>query len=95
VGNEGKLNWQTPGVVSNFINLPLMFSSSALFPRTFFPSWMQALSYVNPISYSANIGRSYIILGDPNVMYVVYLVIFAGIMLSAGIILSRRWLVAE
>ncbi len=88
-------DWQTPGVVSNFINLPLMFSSSALFPRSFFPPWMQALSDVNPISYSANIGRSYVLSGDPNGLYVLYLVIFAGIMLSAGIIMSRRWLVAE
>lgn len=88
-------DWQTPGVVSNFINLPLMFSSSALFPRSFFPFWMQDLSDVNPISYSANIGRSYVLSGDPNAIYVVYLVIFAAVMLSLGIIMSRRWLVAE
>lgn len=88
-------DWQTPGVVSNFINLPLMFSSSALFPRAFFPSWMQALSDVNPISYSANIGRSFILEADPNFLYLVYLMVFAGVMLSCGIIMSRRWLVAE
>ncbi len=88
-------DWQTPGVVSNFINLPLMFSSSALFPRSFFPFWMQDLSDVNPISYSADIGRSFVLEGDPNIMYVLYLVIFAVVMLSIGIVMSRRWLVAE
>lgn len=88
-------DWQTPGVVSNFINLPLMFSSSALFPREFFPSWMQALTDVNPISYSTNIGRSFILEADPNLLYLIYLIVFAGVMLSCGIIMSRRWLVAE
>jgi ABC-2 type transport system permease protein len=88
-------DWQTPGVVSNFINLPLMFSSSALFPRSFFPSWMQALSDVNPITYSADVGRSFVLEGDPNFIYVVYLLIFATVLLSCGIILSRKWLVAE
>jgi ABC-2 type transport system permease protein len=88
-------DWQTPGVVSNFINLPLMFSSSALFPRSFFPGWMQYLSDVNPISYSANVGRSFVLEADPNFIYVLYLLIFATIMMSCGIVMSRRWLVAE
>jgi ABC-2 type transport system permease protein len=88
-------DWQTPGAVSNFINLPLMFSSTALFPKTFFPSWMQYLSDVNPISFSANIGRAYVLSGDPNWTYLAYLAAFVTLMIALGASLSRKWLTAE
>jgi len=35
-------DWQTPGVISNFITMPLMFASGALLPLANFPAWMQA-----------------------------------------------------
>src|SRR3989442_675485 len=37
-------DWQTPGVISNFITMPLMFASGALLPLANFPSWMQAIA---------------------------------------------------
>jgi len=50
-------DWQTPGVISNFITMPLMFASGALLPLANFPSWMQAIASVNPVSFSALLGR--------------------------------------
>ncbi|HUB92358.1 MAG TPA: ABC transporter permease [Candidatus Saccharimonadales bacterium] len=88
-------DWQTPGVVSNLINLPLMFTSTALFPSSLFPPWMQAISAWNPLTYAADIGREALFGTMPNMLYFAYLVIFFLIFLSLGIIASRRWLVAE
>jgi ABC-2 type transport system permease protein len=88
-------DWQTPGVVSNFITMPLMFASSALFGSSHFPSWMQAISNVNPITFSALLGRSFV-LGTPvDWWYLLFLVIFAATMLAIGYAVSSRWLAVE
>jgi len=88
-------DWQTPGVVSNFITMPLMFASAALFPSTSFPSWMQVISNVNPITFSAALGRSFL-LGTPVVWSNLgWLAVFAGIMLTVGYFISARWLKVE
>jgi len=85
-------DWQTPGVVSNFITMPLMFASSALFGSTYFPWWMKAISSVNPITFSTLFGRS-LVLGTPvDWVYFGYLAIFAGLMISIGYVVSARWL---
>jgi ABC-2 type transport system permease protein len=88
-------DWQTPGVVSNLINLPLMFSSQALFPASLFPPWMQTISAFNPISYAALFGREALFGQAPNFLYVLYLVIFCAVMLILGTLATRRWLTPE
>lgn len=88
-------DWQTPGVVANFLTMPLMFASTSLFPARQFPSWMQAISNVNPISFSALLGRSFV-LGTPTEwIYLAYLGAFAGAMLTIGYVVSTRWLKVE
>jgi ABC-2 type transport system permease protein len=85
-------DWQTPGVVANFITMPLMFASAALFPSTTFPSWMQAISNVNPISFSAELGRSFLLGTAVNWWNFYDLVIFAVLMMVLGWLISARWL---
>jgi ABC-2 type transport system permease protein len=88
-------DWQTPGVVSNFITMPLMFSSAALFPQANFPQWMLLISHVNPITYAALFGRAFV-LGNPvNWTYLGYVGIFAVTMLAIGTLVSERWLKVE
>lgn len=88
-------DWQTPGVVANFLTMPLMFASTSLFRAQQFPGWMQAISAVNPISFSALLGRSFI-LGQPvDWAYLGYLGAFAGAMLAIGYAVSARWLKVE
>ena len=87
-------DWQTPGVISNLLNLPLMFSSTALFPITLFPKWMQILSSFNPITYAATIGREALYGGQINFIYFGYLVFFCALFLSLGFIASKKWLTA-
>jgi len=88
-------DWQTPGVVSNFITMPLMFASSSLFPATQFPSWMQAISNVNPITFSALLGRSFVLGRVTDWSYLGYLGVFAVAMLTIGYFVSARWLKVE
>lgn len=51
--------------VVNFINLPLIFMSSSLFPSTSFPGWLKAISNVNPISKADEAARILIVNGSP------------------------------
>lgn len=88
-------DWQTPGVVSNFITMPLMFASSSLFSSNQFPPWMQAISAGNPISFSALLGRSFVLGLATPWEYLGYLAVFAVGMLALGYFVSARWLRVE
>lgn len=88
-------DWQTPGVISNFITMPLMFASGALFPSANFPGWMQAISSVNPVTYSALLGRGVVVDGTANWAYLGYLALFALVMVIAGTLVARRYLKVE
>jgi ABC-2 type transport system permease protein len=85
-------DWQTPGVVSNFITMPLMFASTALFSGQFFPPWMLAISSVNPITFSALLGRSFVLGTSVPWINLAYLALFAAVMLVVGWLVSARWL---
>jgi ABC-2 type transport system permease protein len=39
-------------IVSNFLTLPLLFTSSAQLPIALLPGWMQAVAHVNPVTYT-------------------------------------------
>src|SRR2546422_6443370 len=83
-------DWQTPGVISNFITMPLMFASGALLPLANFPSWMQAIASVNPVSFSALLGRGIVVFNTADWSYLGYLAIFAIGMLLAGAGVASR-----
>ncbi|MBX8636187.1 MAG: ABC transporter permease [Thermoplasmata archaeon] len=88
-------DWQTPGVISNFITMPLMFSSTALFPQANFPAWMRAISSVNPVTFSATLGRSIVLGGAVDWTPLGYLAIFAVLMLFVGSVMATKWLRVE
>lgn len=88
-------DWQTPGVLSNFITMPLMFSSTALFPAANFPWWMQDISFVNPVTYSTLFGRDALIYGLTEWGFLAYLAGFAGAMVLLGMVVYSRWLKVE
>jgi ABC-2 type transport system permease protein len=39
-------------IVSNFLTLPLLFTSSAQLPIALLPGWMQAVAHANPVTYT-------------------------------------------
>jgi ABC-2 type transport system permease protein len=43
--------------IVNFLTLPLIFMSNALFPSSSFPSWLQVIADVNPISKANDAAR--------------------------------------
>ena len=47
----------------NFLTFPIMFTSTALFPLGFFPSWMKPLAQVNPVSLASEATRLLIVQG--------------------------------
>jgi len=45
---------ETLMVVMNFLTMPLMLTSSALFPVQFMPQWLQDIAVLNPITHAIN-----------------------------------------
>ena len=56
--------WETLIAIVNFINLPMLFVSSALFPISSMPSWLQAVANVNPMTKAIEISRFFVIQGS-------------------------------
>lgn len=89
--------------VVNFINLPLIFMSSSLFPSSSFPAWLKAISDVNPITKADEAARVLIVGGNPaaNGMMgtfvgdMVYLVAFAVACGLLGYLAAARVMRAE
>ena len=91
-------DWQTPGVISNFITMPLMFASGAMAPISIYPDWMKAIADVNPVGFSALLSRDVLTYGQftgTDVMYLGYLALFATLMILIGTLLAARYLKVE
>lgn len=57
--------------IANLVNLPLMFTSSALFPVDQMPEWLRIVASLNPLTHGADLVR-YFLVGKPleNVMLI-------------------------
>ena len=91
-------DWQTPGVISNFITMPLMFASGAMAPMSIYPAWMKAIAEVNPVGFSALLSRDVLTYGQftgTDVAYLGYLALFAVLMVVIGTLLAARYLKVE
>lgn len=78
--------------IANLVNLPLMFSSSALFPLDQMPSWLQAVARVNPISHTADLIR-HLLIGKPlpePLTSVAYLTVLSLVLLGIGYMAAQR-----
>jgi len=53
---------ETLNALAGFLYMPLIFLSSAMFPTSFFPDWVQTISNYNPMSYVSDVVRE-IVLG--------------------------------
>lgn len=78
--------------IGQVITMPLFFASNAIYPITLMPSWLQAVSRYNPLSYVVDAMRSMLLTGDysslPLDMFVLLLSTVAFI-LSASALLKR------
>jgi len=87
-------NQEVVFAVGNLVNLPLMFTSNAIFPLEQMPDWLKTLAKANPVTYAADIVR-YHLIGRPIDNYgfeaaVLALLALATIAVSAW--LSVRWM---
>ncbi len=63
-------NTEATFLIGNFVNLPLMFTSDAMMPKSFLPTWMQNIAKMNPITYGIDGMRGLITTGfDPNQVF--------------------------
>jgi len=87
---------ETPMAVMKLLNMPLTFASSAFFPISRMPGWLQAIASVNPLSYAIDGCRQLLINDTINYSQLLfqyaYVGIFAVVLSSIGIILSWRYL---
>jgi ABC-2 type transport system permease protein len=86
---------ETQSAFINFVNMPLVFASSAFFPASLMPSWLQTVVNANPTSYAIDAIRRFLIdssgLGNVAVDFL-YVGAFAIITTTISIVLSWRFL---
>lgn len=87
---------ETPMAVTNLLNLPLTFASSAFFPIERMPEWLQIIARVNPLSYTIDGMRQLLIFDTINYSQLLidfaYVGGFALVLTTIGIVLSWRFL---
>ncbi|HWQ18015.1 MAG TPA: ABC transporter permease [Sulfolobales archaeon] len=79
--------------IANLVNLPLMFTSNAMFPVEQMPQYLQIIARANPITHANVITRYYLLgVGDPGsvVISTIYMVLFAAASIAIAIIASRK-----
>ncbi len=85
-------NTETTMMVSFSLTFPLLFLSTAMLPKALLPSWVQAFSTINPVSYVADAARSLILTGyDGTAILNAFIAVAAfGIILNGLAVASFR-----
>ena len=80
--------------IGTAITMPLFFGSDAIYPLSLMPSWLQAISSLNPLTYVVDALRSFLLSGDYSklpldlLVIIAYTVVFA----TGSAIMIRRLL---
>lgn len=93
-------SWEYHMAVANLLNLPLMFTSTALYPQTLMPDWMRPLATVNPLTHTIELLRAALLYGDSldiaaYQFHLAFLSAFALLAAVLGSYLANRYLTAE
>lgn len=77
--------------IGQAITMPLFFGSNALYPVALMPSWLQALTRVNPLSYEVDALRG-LLIGTPSELWldVLVLLLASGLSIACASVLLRR-----
>ncbi|MEM1938396.1 MAG: ABC transporter permease [Acidilobaceae archaeon] len=68
--------------IGNLVNMPLMFSSSALFPIDQMPDWLKAIAKLNPLTYAADLTRYFLVGRHLDEPYIILIILIAGAILT-------------
>jgi ABC-2 type transport system permease protein len=86
------------GVV-NLLNLPLLFTSNALFPQSIMPDWLRTVSMYNPVSMAVNVMRENLFAPGyyphPAEFYLGELALYAFAISVLAFLIARRGLAAK
>jgi len=89
---------ETVIAVANLLNLPLIFTSSALFPVKQMPDWLQAVAQYNPITYATDSVRTFVLHSQAGIDMATlainfeFLIAFAAVFTVIGLVLAERGL---
>ncbi len=89
---------ETVIAVANLLNLPLIFTSSALFPVKQMPDWLQAVAQYNPITYATDAVRTFVLHSQAGIDIAKlatnfqFLTAFAAVFTIIGLVLAQRGL---
>lgn len=76
-------------MIGNLMTLPLMFFSSALVPKAFMPTWIEYISFINPITYAVEAVRA-VLLPMPDFLVfakgLAVMIVFAGAALAWAVV---------
>ena len=86
----------------NFLTFPIMFTSTAFFPVSFFPGWLKAVAEVNPVSMASEACRFLLVNGSVQgtelsvfIEDIAGLAMFAILFAALGTLLARNALKAK
>ena len=85
-------NSEASFLLSNMVNLPLMFTSPAMMPKTMLPDWMQSIANINPVTFGIEGMRGLVTTGfDPGKVFssIVVLGLIAAISIVASTYMFR------
>jgi ABC-2 type transport system permease protein len=86
---------EMPQAIFQLITLPLMMASSAYFPIDKMPDWLQAVANVNPISYTIDAVRRFMVFSNgfgSLALDFAFVGIFAVVITAICVVLSWRYL---
>ncbi len=85
--------------VINLVNLPLLFTSAAMYPRTIMPGWLQGVSDWNPVTLAVNVMRENLFsaayYAHPPLYYLSLLFLYSMGLFVVGALIARRALEAH
>lgn len=80
--------------VTSLLNLPILFTSNAMFPQGTMPAWLQTVTAYNPASMATNVLRQNLFVTSgypyPPTVYLLGLLAWAVGLVSLGLFLSAR-----
>ncbi|MCX8202699.1 MAG: ABC transporter permease [Nitrososphaeria archaeon] len=93
-------NWEYHVALANLLNLPLMFTSTALYPRAIVPEWMRPITDINPLTHAIEVLRSSLLHGPSfdlmgSLNHLAYLAAFSALCVVVGSYFAYNTLNAE
>jgi ABC-2 type transport system permease protein len=76
--------------IGQLLTMPLFFASNAIYPISVMPSWLQAISQVNPLTYQVDALRALMVAGGTSVFGIAYDLGFLLVATALLIIVAGR-----